>query len=328
MTGDCAVRKAEDVGGQELSYAEVKAIASGNPAVLTLAETDAELQRLAILRKNHHDGQYLARRSLKELPDKVRSLANRIDKLGQDVATLHQHAQDRVTVGNRPLSTTDAVEAITARMDRMPTTVSEARTVPLGLYRGLAFGVMLHAMGGLEAYLDGHLLRRTELRDNAGARAVLNAVERIAGSYQVERERAEQDKAVAEGQLVDFESRLGAVFQHLEYERTLTELRDKLKSGLSEKPSEEKAEGPTVAELDAQIKALRAANTVQGDAQRIGAKPVPVRRVREAAKVVEPVPELPQAEVIELPAPEHVPETTWESRHRNGRSGGSQLSLF
>ena len=49
MTGGNAARRAEDIGGQELSYAEVKAIASGNPAVLTLAEADAELQRLAIL---------------------------------------------------------------------------------------------------------------------------------------------------------------------------------------------------------------------------------------------------------------------------------------
>src|SRR5208337_3805399 len=38
MSGQSAVRRAEDIGGQELSYAEVKAIASGNPAVLTLAE--------------------------------------------------------------------------------------------------------------------------------------------------------------------------------------------------------------------------------------------------------------------------------------------------
>ena len=60
MSGDCSARKAEDIGGQELSYAEVKAIASGNPAVLTLAEADAELRRLAILRKNHADEQYLA----------------------------------------------------------------------------------------------------------------------------------------------------------------------------------------------------------------------------------------------------------------------------
>src|SRR5262249_6124854 len=35
MTGESAARRAEDIGGQELSYAEVKAIASGNPAVLT-----------------------------------------------------------------------------------------------------------------------------------------------------------------------------------------------------------------------------------------------------------------------------------------------------
>ena len=63
MTGESAVRRAEDIGGQELSYAEVKAIASGNPAVLTLAEADAELQRLAVLKKNHADEQYIARRS-------------------------------------------------------------------------------------------------------------------------------------------------------------------------------------------------------------------------------------------------------------------------
>ena len=34
MTGECGTQAAEDIGGQELSYAEVKAIASGNPAVL------------------------------------------------------------------------------------------------------------------------------------------------------------------------------------------------------------------------------------------------------------------------------------------------------
>jgi hypothetical protein len=65
MTGTSTVRTAEDIGGQELSYAEVKAIASGNPAVLTLAETDAELQRLTVLKKHHTDEQFLARRKLR-----------------------------------------------------------------------------------------------------------------------------------------------------------------------------------------------------------------------------------------------------------------------
>jgi hypothetical protein len=60
MAGDGVGRRAEDVGGQELSYAEVKAIASGNPAVLTLAEADAEIQRLQVLKKSHADEQLCA----------------------------------------------------------------------------------------------------------------------------------------------------------------------------------------------------------------------------------------------------------------------------
>ncbi len=74
MTGENAARRAEDIGKQELSYAEVKAIASGNAAVLTLAEADAELQRLTLLKKNHLDEQYLARRSVRDLPSTIASL--------------------------------------------------------------------------------------------------------------------------------------------------------------------------------------------------------------------------------------------------------------
>src|SRR5216117_761393 len=84
ITGDNATRRAEDIGGQELSYAEVKAIASGNPAVLTLAETDAELQRLALLKKYHLDEQYVARRSVRDLPGVIASLSQRLINLTTD----------------------------------------------------------------------------------------------------------------------------------------------------------------------------------------------------------------------------------------------------
>ena len=89
MTGNSAVRQAEDIGSQELSYAEVKAIASGNPAVLTLAEADAELKRLTILKKHHADEQYLARRALRELPETLARLKRRLADLGRDIATAH-----------------------------------------------------------------------------------------------------------------------------------------------------------------------------------------------------------------------------------------------
>src|SRR5579862_5244841 len=88
ITGDNAARRAEDIGGQELSYAEVKAIASGNPAVLTLAEADAELQRLNFLKKRHIDEQYTARRKVRDLPASITELTERLTRLSADCATL------------------------------------------------------------------------------------------------------------------------------------------------------------------------------------------------------------------------------------------------
>src|SRR5204862_1689816 len=109
MTGSSSVRRAEDIGGQELSYAEVKAIASGNPAVLTLAEADAELQRLAVLKKNHADEQYLARRRLRELPETIESLNRRLTALTSDLATTTAHASDAVTIGKRACAGKDVI---------------------------------------------------------------------------------------------------------------------------------------------------------------------------------------------------------------------------
>src|SRR6266581_4057382 len=78
LTGASTVRQAEDIGAQELSYAEVKAIASGNPAVLTLAEANAALHRLHVLQKHHADEQYLARRQLRVLPEEITRMEHRL----------------------------------------------------------------------------------------------------------------------------------------------------------------------------------------------------------------------------------------------------------
>src|SRR4249920_2207749 len=117
MSGDIGVRRAEDIGGQELSYAEVKAIASGNPAVLTLAEADAELQRLAVLRKSHLDEQYMARRSLRELPERIERLTQRLAGLTADEATMKAHAGEPVAIGSGSFGAGDAVAALGERLE-------------------------------------------------------------------------------------------------------------------------------------------------------------------------------------------------------------------
>src|SRR5277367_6255163 len=123
ITGDNSARRAEDIGGQELSYAEVKAIASGNPAVLTLAEADAELQRLNLLKKNHLDEQYVARRSVRDLPDQIDQLTKRLSGLTADQETVTAHSDDPITIGGRTYPREDIAEILGRKLDALPRSV-------------------------------------------------------------------------------------------------------------------------------------------------------------------------------------------------------------
>ncbi len=234
ITGDNAARRAEDIGGQELSYAEVKAIASGNPAVLTLAEADAELQRLTLLKKNHLDEQYVARRSVRDLPGTIASLSERLSNLTADEATATAHADDPITIGGRTLLREDVSAVLAGQLDALPTNVRETTRIPLGIYRGLRFGMVLHPQFPPDVYLEGAITRQSTLsREHQGPRAVLNALERLANGYGSECDRVRQDLAIAESQLRDYQARLGKPFLHDAYLSELTALRDQLKAGLS-----------------------------------------------------------------------------------------------
>lgn len=71
MTGECSARRIEDLDSPALTYAEVKAIASGNPLVIEKAKVDAEVMRLARLRGQHSEDQYNTRRRLRMLEEDV-----------------------------------------------------------------------------------------------------------------------------------------------------------------------------------------------------------------------------------------------------------------
>ena len=270
ITGDNAARRAEDIGGQELSYAEVKAIASGNPAVLTLAEADAELQRLALLKKNHMDEQYVARRNVRQLPETITSLSDRLSKLAADQATATAHASDLISIGSRPCAREDVSAILAGKLDSLPLNVRETTRVPLGIYRGLRFGIVLNPQFPPDVYLEGAITRHSTLsREHQGPRAVLNALERLAGGYGPEGDRVRQDLAIAESQLRDYQASLGKTFAHESYLSELTALRDQLKAGLSGKTPEPGSEPPpSVSEVAERIKALKAAHNIDATPQR------------------------------------------------------------
>ena len=273
MTGESAVRRTEDVGCQELSYAEVKAIASGNPAVLTLAEADAELQRLAILKKNHADEQYLARHKLRDLPGKIAQLAERLTGLEADGATAVVHAESSMVIGEQVIAPEKTLAALDHVLSSLPIRVSERRRMPLGQYRGLSFGMILHPNFPPEVFLGATTRCDALSRDHHGPRAVLNALERLVKGYESEAAGVRQELAIAETQLRDYQLRFGESFPHNAYLAELTALRDALRACLSgASPAPEADIGATMLGLADRIKLLRTAQTIEAMPQRTGAR--------------------------------------------------------
>jgi N12 class adenine-specific DNA methylase len=261
MNGQVGVRRAEDVAGQELSYAEVKAIASGNPAVLTLAEADAEVQRLSVLRRNHADEQYTARRKVRELPEVVARQERRLADLEADRATAAGGDGGTVVVGGRGYGRADAPDALARALARVPADVDRARRFPLGTYRGLALGIERHPGGAGTVYLEGRSVQEATLsRESQGPRAVLNALARLTTSYNGDCDRVRQELDLARTQLRDYEARLGRPFPQADYLAELTDLRDRLRDALAAPAGGDEAATPSAAELADRLKRLKDSN--------------------------------------------------------------------
>ncbi|HVX13083.1 MAG TPA: DEAD/DEAH box helicase family protein [Pirellulales bacterium] len=310
MSGTSGVRRAEDIGGQELSYAEVKAIASGNPAVLTLAEADAELQRLAILKRNHADEQYVARRNLRELPETIDRLTKRATALEADIKTIADHADDRLTIGNRCCLRDEALDVLAGRLRSVPESVREPQRVQLGVIRGLRFGLWLRPQAAPELFIEGALTRHETLsREHHGPRAILNAADRLIDSYAAQLADTRQDVAVAETQHRDYQARLGTTFTHEQYLSQMTDLRNQLKAVLAGQTTQEGGEPlPSARELAEKIKSLKAANTIEASAGRAESRG-PIAAVEPVAtRIRRRIPKSP----LLAPASDETPVTTTE----------------
>ena len=93
MTGDMTMRRLEDLDSAALTYAEVKAIASGNPLVIEKAQVDAEVMRLTRLKKQHAESLYQMRSRIRQ-PDRQRGNVRTGDRqCPRRFAHPHEHSR-------------------------------------------------------------------------------------------------------------------------------------------------------------------------------------------------------------------------------------------
>lgn len=79
--GDLPDRDVDDIGDQALSFAEVKALATGDPLVLEKAAVDADVARLSRLERAHQDDQHRLRRAFESATQRAQRAEERLAHL-------------------------------------------------------------------------------------------------------------------------------------------------------------------------------------------------------------------------------------------------------
>lgn len=224
--------------------------------MLTLAEADGELQRLSILRRNHTDEQFLARRRLRELPDELQQLEQLQSDLQQDHETLRTHQDEGLKIGGRAHHPSDVNELLGNRLKSFSARQPRSRKLTLGTKCGLRFGVTADTDSRVSVFVDGATSMTRRLAGGTpGPRAVLNALDRIIEELPQRAEKVRVDIAQARKHLEDYRDRVGTPFEYEAYFSELSSLRNELNDALS-RPEMSESGRDTANELATRIKQL------------------------------------------------------------------------
>ena len=140
MTSKAPVRSCEDVDEAALSYAEVKALATGNPAVKEKMELDVDVAKLKLLKANHMNNQYRLEDDIaRNFPQQIAKLTEIIDGYKADIAYYQEHKIPDAENFSMEISGkvfTDKKEAGTALLAACKEIQSLDTAMDIGSYQG------------------------------------------------------------------------------------------------------------------------------------------------------------------------------------------------
>jgi len=213
MTGDATVRRAEDVDSAALTYAEVKAIASGNPLVIEKATIDAEVMRLTRLKRQHVESLYQMRYRIKRLGDSVQIFEREIANIREDVRTRTSTRGDNffMTVKNETFK--DRVKAGRALVFTAAAVKPFESTKPIGSIGGFPISVERFDERVTLLIHGKHSYRANVSESPAGT---ISSLEHTLDSFEDRLRERETDLGQSCRQSADLAKQLDQPFEHEE----------------------------------------------------------------------------------------------------------------
>jgi N12 class adenine-specific DNA methylase len=216
MNADPTVREIEEVGQHVLTYAELKAYASGNPLVLEKANVDGELARLSSSMARHQQQQSDLRRQAVQLEQQAGAIERYATDADKDQARLKDTSGKafNIILADQPYNDrVEAANALAGAISRAPKgEPGSSVTTPIGTFAGFDIAVLRKALYlGLstvnEIHVRGANTYNAELGESADGN--LQRLENLARSIAGEgarqrlrvteiRERAQTARAEAE----------------------------------------------------------------------------------------------------------------------------------
>ena len=95
MNGKTVTRTCEDIDAAALSYAEIKAVATGNPLIKEKMEVDSSVQRLRLLKSSYDRSRYsLQDNYMVKFPSQIKKYEEKLKTTEADIEFMNQHRRN------------------------------------------------------------------------------------------------------------------------------------------------------------------------------------------------------------------------------------------
>ena len=150
MTSKSPVRSCEDIDETALSYAEIKALCTGNPHIKEKMDLDIDVQRLRLLKANHLSQRYaLEDQIIKTLPQQIAKYEQSIEGYLSDMDRLKENTHPNED-GFSPMEVEGTIYTDKKAAGSAILAACKAMTspdpVPLGQYRGFAMDLSFESL--------------------------------------------------------------------------------------------------------------------------------------------------------------------------------------
>lgn len=186
MTSKTPVRFAEDIDETALSYAEIKALAAGNPDIIEKTELDTQVAKLKLLKQNYLSEKYaLEDKVIKYYPNEIKRLENRIEDMKEDIEAFNNNNTPDNSFEKMNIKGTDFTERKEAgeKIIEICKSMTNPEPLEIGEYKGFKVILSFDTMDRkFYASMKNNLSYKTELGSDPSGNItridnVLNGIE-------------------------------------------------------------------------------------------------------------------------------------------------------